>query len=210
MTPAPPDTDFDLADDGALMGALAAGSESALGAPYARHVRGVYAQALAVLGDPQEAQEALQETFLRAWQRAGEYSAPRGSVQAWLLTLGRTCALDRRRRRMAREHSEQQLGEAQGGSGAHADSPESDAIVAEQSERILAALGRLSQAEQRALALHYFGGMSQLQVAAATGWPLGSVKSQLRRALLKLGIALRDEEERAERGSGAEGSPPPR
>src|SRR6516164_5719393 len=89
-------------DDQTLVQGVARGEPSALEALYRRHSPRLYALLLRMLGQGGDAEEILQESFVDVWKRAGEYRAARGAVEAWLITIARSRAIDRLRSRGAR------------------------------------------------------------------------------------------------------------
>ncbi len=183
-------------DDLALIGRVAAGSESALSALYDRWHGVVSALADRILADADEADDVVEETFWQAWRNAGRFDASRGSVQTWLLTIARTRSLDRlRARRRRREQSADADGPDSAPSIASlAADPAADASSgAEQGEQrkiVRAALAELPAEQRTTLELAYFGGLSQSEIAAQMNEPLGTVKTRTRMALQKLRDAL--------------------
>src|SRR5580704_7882599 len=89
----------DTGDDVAMMLMVANGDETALAALYDRWVPAVFSLSMQLLHDADEAEDVVEETFWHAWQRASTYDATRGTVRTWLLTIGRSRALDRLRSR---------------------------------------------------------------------------------------------------------------
>jgi RNA polymerase sigma-70 factor (ECF subfamily) len=160
------------------------GEERALDALYARHSSRVYAIALRVLNDPQEAQEALQETFFELWRSATRFDASRASVDGWISTIARTRAIDRLRRRDVRQRTADLASlEAL----PTVSTPEDESHASRLKELMRRAIDQLPKEQREAIELAYFHGLPQAEIAEATATPLGTVKTRLRLALLKLG-----------------------
>jgi RNA polymerase sigma-70 factor (ECF subfamily) len=116
-----------------------------------------------------------QEAFLQAWRQADRYDPSRGTPQAWLSAIVRTRALDRVRRRAARRERAHQAPPVTAGA------PNPDAILA-----VRRALRALSPAQRRAIELAYYQDLSQSEIAARLGEPLGTVKTRIRAAMMRL------------------------
>jgi RNA polymerase sigma-70 factor, ECF subfamily len=162
----------------ALLQAMAAGDHAVLGELYDRYAGLAYGLALRILRDAAEAQDVVQEVFVQVWRHAGRYDSARGSAEAWLCTIARTRALDRLRRRAARR--EQQS----------APPPVASAPAAEEKLAVRSALGSLSEEQRQALELAYFEGLTQSEIAQRLGQPLGTVKTRIRTAMMRLREAL--------------------
>jgi RNA polymerase sigma-70 factor (ECF subfamily) len=171
-----------------LIGRMAAGDETALGTFYDRWSTLVHSVALQVLSDADDAEEVVEETFWQVWRQAGRYEGGRGAVSTWLAMIARSRALDRRRaRRQIREESWGTVTESL--SPVHVPAtgdPLQDVEWAERREMLMEALLTLPLEQQEAVRLAYFGGMSQSEMAAHTGQPLGTIKTRVRLALRKL------------------------
>lgn len=163
----------------AVLRRLADGDPAALAEFYDAHASLAYGIALRIVRDPGEAEDVVQEAFLQAWRQAGRYDAARGSAQAWLCAIVRTRALDRLRRRATRrEHQQAQAPPA-------ASAPDHDSVLA-----VRKALESLGADQRRALELAYFVGLSQSEIASRLGEPLGTIKTRMRAAMMRLREAL--------------------
>ena len=174
--------------DADLVARVAAGEAAALATLYDRHAGVVFAVARRVLGETAAAEEVLQDVFFRVWQRAGAYQPERASFRTWVLTITHHMAIDevrRQRRRPARaegEAPEQVLATAPDpGPGVEAMAERGDLRMT-----LVEALARLPLPQRQAIELAYFGGLTQREVAAALGEPLGTIKTRLRLGLQKL------------------------
>lgn len=160
------------------------GEERALDALYARHSSRVYAIALRVLQDAHEAEESLQETFFELWRSATRFDAGRASVEGWISTIARTRAIDRLRRRDVRQRTADLASlEAL----PSVPTPEDESSAARLKDLMKRAIDQLPKEQREAIELAYFHGLPQAEIAEATDTPLGTVKTRLRLALLKLG-----------------------
>ncbi len=174
---------------------MAAGDENALAALYDRWHALVHSVALQVTGDRGDAEEVVEETFWQAWRQAGRYEAGRGSISTWLTMMARTRALDlaRSRRRARAEERWEDLPESAdppAGDAPPEPTPFESAAQAETRRIVAEALATLPAEQRETVELAYFRGMSQTEIAAATGQPLGTVKTRARLALRKLRDAL--------------------
>jgi RNA polymerase sigma-70 factor (ECF subfamily) len=189
-------------DDLALMSAIAAGDPSALRDLYDRHAGQVLALCLRILRDRAEAEEALGDVFLEIWEKADRFRETRGAPLSYLMTLARSRAIDRLRRRQragAFVDSHPSLEAVAPAAQAAADAgPYLDMAASEQKAKIRRALAGLSAAERRAVELSFFDGLSHGEIAKTLQEPLGTVKSRIRQGLLRLRDALGDEYGRME------------
>jgi RNA polymerase sigma-70 factor, ECF subfamily len=151
---------------------------------YARHARPVFSLALKMLADHGAAEEVVQETFLKLWQRPSSYLPERGPLLSWLLGVAHHRAVDRlRRRRLELRHTAEGRPEHDRDSSVD---PEDELIKSVRGQAIQRALERLPVAQREAVLLAYMRGMTQVEIARALGEPLGTVKTRLRLALQKL------------------------
>ncbi len=151
----------------------------------------LFALACRMLGSDEDAQEVVQEVMLKMWREAGNYDPSRGSVRAWSVTMTRSRCLDRlRRRTVARKHETR----------AAQDAPESaddslmaveEMVRAETQVVVRRALAALPEEQRRALEAAFFDGLSQSQISAESGEPLGTVKTRIRLGMKKLAEQLK-------------------
>jgi RNA polymerase sigma-70 factor (ECF subfamily) len=195
-----PDSD----SDAALVVRMAAGDEHALAVLYDRWATTVHTIAYYLLGQADDAEDAVEETFWQAWREAGRYDASRGAVSTWLSTIARSRALDRQRarRRRAEEPIEGVVESSDGsggmaGSRAPSASPQQEAEASERARDIAAALEKLPAEQREVIELAYFSGLSQSEIASRTALPLGTVKTRARLALEKLRAPLARHREEA-------------
>ena len=152
---------------------------------YDRHARPIYSLALRILGDTTEAEDIVQEVFSQAWKQAARYNASRGAVGAWLLTLARSRAIDRLRAKRARpgDVSDERVAGQLVDAGPPADSL---VLSSEQVARVRAALDELPLLQRAAIELAYYEGLTHAEIADRLEQPLGTVKTRIRLAMLKL------------------------
>ncbi|MEB3230141.1 MAG: sigma-70 family RNA polymerase sigma factor [Leptolyngbyaceae bacterium] len=166
-----------------LWRAIAQGDPTALGHLYDRHASLVYSIALKGLGNAQEAEDLTQEIFIKLAHPSG-YDPQRGALRTYLAILTRSRAIDRMRSRQSARRSVERFQ----GMQLTAESPEPLQAVMqrEQHQDVKAALEQLSANQQQILRMAYYEGLTQAQIAEALGAPLGTVKTNARRGLLKL------------------------
>jgi RNA polymerase sigma-70 factor (ECF subfamily) len=171
-----------------LLPAVAAGDRAAFEALYDRYSGVLYALLLRILSSAEDAQEALQEAFLKAWTNASTFDPSRGSEIAWLITIARSRGIDRLRARRVRGERESDAGrEISIHAGAVEKTTGADPAIASQ-ERIAirTALDELPPPQRVALELAYFEGLSQSEIAERTGEPLGTIKTRMQLGMKKL------------------------
>jgi RNA polymerase sigma-70 factor (ECF subfamily) len=186
--------------DTALMGAIRQGNPEALAALYDRRAPIVLAVCQRVLDNRSDAEDVLEEVFFEIWQRAERYDPERGSPISYILTVGRSRAIDRARRLRRRLDGPptrmEEVNSCRHASLAGEEAtPFRDAVAAERSRRVRDALNSLDPAERRVVELSFFEGWTHREIARQLSEPLGTVKSRIRRGLLRLRSLLRAPEE---------------
>jgi RNA polymerase sigma-70 factor (ECF subfamily) len=171
--------------DRELVAAMASGDVEALRKLNARYAMALTAMARRFLHDESDAEEVAADVLWQAWRDAKSFDPGRGSVASWLVTLARSRAIDRLRARRARTPLAQEQPEPE---------PSPDpAIELDHAQRagiVRAALAGLEAGERAALELAYFSDLSQSEIAQRLEIPLGTVKTRIRSAMIKLRDAL--------------------
>ena len=182
------------ADDDLLMAALGDGTIEALERLYDRYSSLVYSAALRILRDGVLAEDVTQEVFLRLWRRPQSYDPARGRFVSWLMSITRNRALDEQRRVSRRLRLEETGDEATDAvpSTDRFDDPALAAAIGDERAAVRAAMETLPPQQRRVIELAYFGGLTQVEIAALTNTPLGTVKTRVRLAMSKLRVALHE------------------
>ena len=178
--------------DRSCMDRLRAGDLQALEELYDRHTPLLHALVMRIVGRAADAEEVLQDIWVHAWKRAETWEPGRGTVVAWLLTLARSRAIDRIRSVAARRRAETATPPPE--PPVERDEPAMSADERRRRERIAAAMATLAPQQREVLELGYFGGLSQSEIAARLGAPLGTVKSWTRQGLMRLREVVPQEE----------------
>lgn len=186
--------------DEALMAAVAVGDQFAYSIVYDRYADLVYSTTYRVLGDAGLAEDAAQDVFIRIWQRPESFVPSRGRFLSWLLSVARNRAVDEirsRGRRWKREGTVLDPVEDHESAFRDESSDGADPLsVAELKESQIAvrnALKELPREQERVLAMSYFGGYTQQEIALQLHEPLGTVKTRIRLGMQKLRQALGDQ-----------------
>lgn len=147
----------------------------------------LFARLLRMLRRRSVAEEALQDVYVRIWERAAQFEAHRGRALAWMVTIARYCAIDLMRRERMTLVSDDSIGEI-------ADESTGEALALEKPNNFDECVGRLNDKTRECLTLAFVEGRSHDEIARITTNPLGSVKSWIRRGLLSLKECLSGEE----------------
>lgn len=167
---------------GAWITQVVARNENALASLYDAMAGRVYGLALRITRNVQTAEEVVEDTFWQIWRQAPRFDPARGNAAAWMLTITRSRAIDALRR------VDQAAGDAEAGERETdlADGPEELLASSQAGKQLNAALARLEPLPRQLVALAFFRGLSHEEIAMQTGLPLGTVKSHIRRALVRL------------------------
>jgi RNA polymerase sigma-70 factor (ECF subfamily) len=176
----------------ALIARMAQGDREAFSRFYDAFAGAAFGLIRRVLRDPAAAEDVLQEVFWQVWREAAQYDARRGSPEAWLIMRAKTRAIDRLRSIRRREKTfVAPVDEAL----ARRDDPvaPNPGVAAEERGLVQTALGQLPPAQRRVIELAFFDGLTQTEIAARLGEPLGTVKTRARLGLERLRGILKGE-----------------
>jgi RNA polymerase sigma-70 factor (ECF subfamily) len=169
--------------DGGLVVAISRYHQDALAEAYRRHGGAVFGLARRLLSGSAQAEEVVQEVFLRLWDQPEKYDPGRGSLRSYLLAQCHGRSVDLLRSESSRRQREERDLRRTAEAGYDVEREVWDLTV---SERMGEALGRLPDGERRAIELAYYGGHSYRDVASLLGEPEGTVKSRIRSGLKRL------------------------
>jgi RNA polymerase sigma factor (sigma-70 family) len=180
---------MDGLSDETLLAGLGSGNPDAAAAFVRRFQSRVYGLALTMLRDSDLADEVAQETFVRAWRHAASYDPRRGRVPAWLLTIAHNLAIDRARIRPVTPTDPDII-------ASRLDISEHDAMPdLGERDRLRRAVAALPDEQRRALVLAVYAGRTAREISELDDMPLGTVKTRIRTAMLKLRETLGDRNE---------------
>jgi len=174
--------------DPTLLARVVRGDQQAFSQLYDHSNTLLFTLAVRILGNHEEAADLLQDVYLEVWRKVSRYDVGRGTPVAWLVTLTRSRAIDRLRARAARGY---RVGKPQeiGTASQVADlGPNPFETQADQELRIAvgAAMAGLPQAQQQAIELAYYEGLSHAEIASRLNQPLGTVKTRIKLGMSKL------------------------
>jgi RNA polymerase sigma-70 factor (ECF subfamily) len=178
--------------DEALLAGFGTG-DPASAAAFVRRFQGrVYGLAMTIVRQPAIAEEVAQETFARVWRHAGAYDPRRGRVATWLLSITRNLAIDFTRMRRI-EPADPELLAAELSLDAP---PEEPGLEPDEREQLRRAIAGLPEDQRRALVLAAYTGRTAREISEMEDVPLGTVKTRIRTAMLKLRTELEAEDDR--------------
>lgn len=182
-------TDLQDSSDAAIVVAIGRWSQDALAEAYRRHAGAVYALARRVLTDNAQAEEVVQEVFLRLWNNPEKFDPERGSLRSYLLAQTHGRSVDLLRSETSRKRREETDARRTAEAGYDIEREVWDLTVAGQ---VQDAVGLLPADERRAIELAYFGGYTYREVASILDTPEGTIKSRIRSGLKRMRSSLVD------------------
>lgn len=174
--------------DAELVKRLQKRDPQALGELYDRYGRLAFALIYRIVRDAGTAEDLVQETFLRVWNRSQGFDGDRGALGGWLLAVARNRAIDYLRSSAGKERNSVELEETEHPS-LYLDL-EKEVLNSDKARHLRQAIEKLNPNQRNAIELAYFEGLSQTEMAERLGQPLGTVKTWVRMALKNLREAL--------------------
>lgn len=173
-----------------LLAQIAAGSTDAFSKLYDDFSAALFGITLGILKNHAEAEETLQDLFVSIWEKASRYDSQYGKATTWLITMARNRAIDRLRSRQRREKLHISAIDETFLDPPLQDSPDRPLIAAERALSVRQALTSLPEEMRIALELVFFHSLTQTEIAAALGVPLGTIKARIRRAMERVRLLL--------------------
>ena len=174
--------------DEELMTRIQAGDDHAIAILYRRHTALLRTVVGRILHHESDVDDQLQDVFLELWRQAAHYDVEKGKALGWIVTLARRRAIDRRRKKQTSFRAQERF-RAEPEAAPHEGADE-QASASEAAEIFHRVIGTLPVAQREALHHAYFRGLSQREIAAQTGIPLGTIKTRLLLALRKVRAAI--------------------
>lgn len=172
----------------AWLQSMDAGEEAALGELYEATIASVFGVAVRIVGDSTAAEDVVADVYHEAWQSAGRYDRSRGRPITWLMTICRNRALDMSRREYSSAQTHRQAAslvvQDEG------ERPDELLEAIEARHMIRSVIEQLGPEDRQLVAMAFFKGFTHQQIADCVELPLGTIKSRIRRALIKLGDAM--------------------
>jgi len=169
--------------DQELIASVAKRNRQAFDLFYDRYAQIIFNLCVRILKEEAEAEDVLQEIFVQVWREAERFDPSRASVKTWLFTIARSRSLDRYR---SRKTARQRIDEGAEENLEQLSSNEDLQATTMMQKYVSNALGQLTKDQRVVLELSYYQGMTQEEIADRLGEPLGTVKSRIRSALIKL------------------------
>jgi RNA polymerase sigma-70 factor (ECF subfamily) len=182
----------DTPDDYDLMARIERRDPDALGAMYDRYGGLIFMLGLRILHDRGEAEELVSDVFLEIWRCAQRYDPSRGAPMTYLVTLGRSRAIDRQRSAASRSRGHISS-EVTADMASAALGPPATAVFEESALGVRSALVVLDPAHRQAVELAFFDGLTHTQIAERLNKPLGTIKTYIRQGLIRLRDSIRKE-----------------
>lgn len=178
--------------DPSLLARVVKGDQQAFSQLYDHSSTLLFTLALRILGNREEAAELLQDVYWEVWRKVSRYDVGRGTPVAWLITLTKSRAIDRLRARASRGY--QATNSLEAGTAAEVADPGPSPFETQADQELCAAVeaavAGLPQAQQQAIELAYYEGLSHAEIASRLNQPLGTVKTRIKLGMSRLRDSL--------------------
>jgi RNA polymerase sigma-70 factor (ECF subfamily) len=171
-----------------LLDRVGRGDRDAFGELYDETSPRVFGLVRRLVVDPAQAEEVTQDVYLEIWQNASRFDAAKGNAIGWLFTIAHRRSVDRIRSAQAAHDRDLRIGARD--LDVPVDTVAEAAETSIEHERVTGALGELSDLQRECVALAYYGGLTQSEIADHLDVPLGTVKTRLRDGMIRLRNAL--------------------
>jgi RNA polymerase sigma-70 factor (ECF subfamily) len=174
----------ELDADQRLMRSFAARDPDAADSLYGRFAGRIYGLGLVMLGSDAAAQDLVQDTFVKLLRSADRYDRSRGKLETWVLLMARSLAIDAIRRRVLEARSLERVDQPE--EADERPGPDDQVVILDLTERARRAMSSLPPEQRAALELAYLGGKTSAEISDLEGIPVGTAKTRIRAALLRL------------------------
>lgn len=175
-------------DEIELMKRIKAKDEEALGELYDLYSRLLYGMVISIVKKREEAEDVLQEVFIKIWEKASSFDEERGNVYSWLVTLTRNKAIDRIRSKdyKTQKKATQDVDAPEFTLEGEKFDPLETTIFSDRAELVKKALGEIPESQSEVLKIAYYRGLTQREISDQLDIPLGTVKTRMRQGMIKL------------------------
>lgn len=175
-------------DEIKLMRRIKARDANALEELYDLYKRLLFGMVISIVKKREEAEDVLQEIFIKIWNKADSFNEDRGNVYSWIVTLARNKAIDRIRSRGYKTQQKQSVSIHEPLFSLEGDNydPMETTIFSDRAELVKKALDKIPEEQSEVIKIAYYRGMTQSEIADYLGIPLGTVKTRTRQGMIKL------------------------
>jgi RNA polymerase sigma-70 factor (ECF subfamily) len=173
-----------------LLRRVATRDREALAEFYDHVAAALFSTAVRILGDPQEAEEVIQDVFVQIWEKAPMFDLALGTPFHWAVSITRNRSIDRLRSRQRRARVIEELREEIAPEAEIFESSNPTALDTEEMSQVRNAVGTLPADQRQAIELAFFSGLTHAEIAGKLNEPLGTIKARIRRGMLKLRESL--------------------
>ena len=180
-------------EDVAILRRIVQGEESALADLYDRYSQLLYSLSMRILRSVEEAEDTVQEVFMQVWNKGSAYERSKGTVYTWIVTMMRNRSIDRLRSKGFRNSFQLlDVSTLMLSSDSPSSNPHAESVANEHRQIIVGSLRQLNAEQQQVLALAYYEGYTQSEIAEKLKVPLGTVKSRMRKGLITMRSMLKE------------------